>query len=256
MDILLTHGYFLYQDPHEMQVMKPYPPLGILYISSYLKQQGFDVDVFDTTFSSMDAFQAYVKTEHPSIVGIYTNMMTKRNVLQMVDWLKQQKIYIVLGGPDPPHYAAEYLQHGADIVVVGEGEITLAELIPHLAKHGLTGLGTIKGIAWLDAAGKLVENEPRPMIADLSSHPWADREAIDIEHYMRVWKENHGMSSVSVIQARGCPYTCTWCSHSVFGNTHRRRKPEDAAEELLWVKERYNPDLIWYADDVLTINQR
>ena len=52
MDILLTHGYFLYQDPHEMQIMKPYPPLGILYISSYLKQQGFDVSVFDTTFSS------------------------------------------------------------------------------------------------------------------------------------------------------------------------------------------------------------
>jgi radical SAM superfamily enzyme YgiQ (UPF0313 family) len=73
---------------------------------------------------------------------------------------------------------------------------------------------------------------------------------------MRVWKENHGKSSVSVIHARGCPYTCTWCSHSVFGNTHRRRTPEDAAEELLWIKERYNPDLIWYADDVLTINQR
>jgi anaerobic magnesium-protoporphyrin IX monomethyl ester cyclase len=256
MDILLTHGYFLYQDPHELQIMKPYPPLGILYISSYLKQQGFDVSVFDTTFSSMDAFQAYIKKERPSIVGIYTNMMTKRNVLQMVDFLKEQKIYIVLGGPDPPHYAAEYLQHGADIVVIGEGEITLAELIPYLAKHGLSGLGTIKGIAWLDDAGKLVENEPRPMIADLSSHPWADREAIDIEHYMRVWKEHHGMSSVSVIQARGCPYTCTWCSHSVFGNTHRRRTPEDAANELLWIKERYNPDLIWYADDVLTINHR
>jgi anaerobic magnesium-protoporphyrin IX monomethyl ester cyclase len=256
MDILLTHGYFLYQDPHEMQVMKPYPPLGILYISSYLKQQGFDVGVFDTTFSSMDAFQAYVKKARPAVVGIYTNMMTKRNVLQMVDFLKQQKIYIVLGGPEPPHYAEQYLQHGADIVVVGEGEITLAELLPHLAQYGLTHLELIKGIAWLDAAGKLVENEPRPMIADLSSHPWADREALDIEHYMRVWKDHHGMSSVSVIQARGCPYTCTWCSHSVFGNTHRRRKPEDAADELLWIKERYNPDLIWYADDVLTINQR
>jgi anaerobic magnesium-protoporphyrin IX monomethyl ester cyclase len=256
MDILLTHGYFLYQDPHEMQIMKPYPPLGILYISSYLKQQGFDVNVFDTTFSNMAAFQDYVKKERPSVVGIYTNMMTKRNVLRMVEFLKQQKIYIVLGGPDPPHYAEQYLQHGADIVVIGEGEITLGELIPHLAKHGLEQLGLIKGIAWLDEAGKLVENEPRPMIADLSSHPWADREAIAIEQYMRVWKEHHGMSSVSVIQARGCPYTCTWCSHSVFGNTHRRRDPADAADELLWIKERYNPDLIWYADDVLTINHR
>jgi radical SAM superfamily enzyme YgiQ (UPF0313 family) len=73
---------------------------------------------------------------------------------------------------------------------------------------------------------------------------------------MHVWKTHHGHSSISVIQARGCPYTCTWCSHSVFGNTHRRRTPADAADELLWIKQRYNPDLIWYADDVFTINAR
>jgi len=73
---------------------------------------------------------------------------------------------------------------------------------------------------------------------------------------MRIWKDNHGQSSVSAIHARGCPYTCTWCSHSVYGNTHRRRTPEDAADELLWIKERYNPDLIWYADDVFTIHFR
>jgi len=256
MDILLTHGYFLYQDPHEMQIMKPYPPLGILYISSYLKSKGFNVGVFDSTFSDMQSFQNVVREQKPAIVGIYTNMMTKGNVLKIIDFLKNQNIYIVLGGPDPPYYAKQYLEYGADIVVQGEGEWTLEELIPHLAKYGLTGLDAIKGIKWLDDSGKLVENDPRPMIADLSEHPWADREAIDIEAYMRVWKENHGKSSVSVIHARGCPYTCTWCSHSVFGNSHRRRSPEDAAEELLWIKERYNPDLIWYADDVLTINQR
>src|SRR5262245_58697593 len=60
MDILLTHGYFLYEDPHELAVMKPYPPLGILYISSHLKARGFDAAVFDSTFSSKDAFRQYV----------------------------------------------------------------------------------------------------------------------------------------------------------------------------------------------------
>ncbi len=256
MDILLTHGYFLYQDPHEIQVMKPYPPLGILYISSYLKSRGFDVGVFDTTFSDMAQFQQAIIEQKPSIVGIYTNMMTKRNVLKMIEFLKGQNLYIVLGGPDPPYYAQQYLEHGADIVIQGEGEITLEELIPHLTQYGLTELGDIKGIKWLDDSGKVVENDPRPMIADLSEHPFPDREAIDIPAYMQVWKEHHGKSSVSMIHARGCPYTCTWCSHSVFGNTHRRRSPASAADELLWIKERYNPDLIWYADDVLTINHR
>jgi radical SAM superfamily enzyme YgiQ (UPF0313 family) len=256
MDILLTHGYFLYDDPHERQVMKPYPPLGLLYISSYLKSRGFRVGVFDTTFESMPAFQAYVLQYAPDVVGIYVNMMTKRHVLQMIEFLKNQQIYIVLGGPDPPFYAREYLAHGADIVVRGEGELTLEELLPHLAQHGRSGLQSIVGIIWKRDDGQIIENAPRPMIADLSNHPWPDREAIDIRKYMNIWKQHHGKSSVSVIHARGCPYTCTWCSHSVYGNTHRRRSPQDAADELLWIRDRYNPDLIWYADDVLTINHR
>jgi len=255
MDILLSHGYFLYGDPHELKVMKPYPPLGVLYISSYLKKQGFDVGVFDSTFSAMETFKELIARERPPVVGIYTNMMTKRNVLEMARTCKEQGAVVVLGGPEPPYYAEEYLKHDVDIIVKGEGELTLEELLPHLARHGLSQLDCIKGIAFLDD-GKVVETEARAFILDLSANPWPDREAIDIPEYMRVWKENHGQSSVSVIHARGCPYTCTWCSHSVYGNTHRRRTPEDAADELLWIKETYNPDLIWYADDVFAINRR
>ena len=51
-DILLTHGYFLAEDEKERQIMKPYPPLGLLYLSAYLKRAGFDVEVFDSTFAS------------------------------------------------------------------------------------------------------------------------------------------------------------------------------------------------------------
>ena len=256
MDILLAHGYFLYEDPHELKVMRPYPPLGILYISSYLKSKDFEVTVFDSTFQSLEKFEATLQKERPPVVGLYTNMMTKFNVLKMIKLCKQIGATVILGGPDPAYYAEEYLKHGADIIVRGEGELTLEELLPHLAKNGLNDLGKILGIVYQDDDGNIIENLPRPQIPDLSAHPWPDREAIDIEAYMRVWKDNHGQSSVSVIQARGCPYTCTWCSHSVFGNTHRRRTPEDAANEVAWIKERYNPDLIWYADDVFTINHR
>lgn len=256
MDILLAHGYFLYEDPHELKVMKPYPPLGILYISAYLKRKGFAVGVFDSTFRTMNDFKNLITSERPSIVGIYTNMMTKRNVLEMVRLCKEAKLKVVLGGPEPPYYAADYLQRGADVIVKGEGELTLAELIPHLARSGTAQLESIQGIAFLDGDGKVVETLPRPFIPDLSANPWPDREAIDIPQYMKTWKDHHGKSSVSVIQARGCPYTCRWCSHSVYGNSHRRRTPEDAADEVLWIKEHYNPDLIWYADDVFTINSR
>jgi hypothetical protein len=84
LDILLTHGYCLFEDPHERKVMKPYPPLGILYISAYLKRAGFAVAVYDMTFSSLADFEASLARERPPVVGIYTNMMTKFNVLKMI----------------------------------------------------------------------------------------------------------------------------------------------------------------------------
>lgn len=256
MDILLAHGYFLLEDPHERKVMKPYPPLGILYLASYLKGQGFAVGVFDSTFQTLADFEALLVRERPAVVGLYTNLMTKFNILKIIGMCKAVGAKVVLGGPEPPYYAQDYLERGADIIVRGEGETALGDLLPHLAQFGLNNLDQIAGITYLNDAGRAVETAPRPMIPDLSAHPWPDREAINIPQYMDVWKTHHGQSSVSAIHARGCPYTCTWCSHSVYGNTHRRRTPADAADELLWIKERYNPDLIWYADDVFAINHR
>lgn len=256
MDILLTHGYFLYEDPHELQVMKPYPPLGMLYISSHLKARGFDVEVFDATFSSWDAFEQHMRAARPPLVGIYTNLMTKRNVLRMLPLLQELGSRVVLGGPEPPHYAAEYLAAGADIIAVGEGELTLEELIPHLARHGMAGLEQVRGIVYRAADGQIVRTGPRPQIPDLGAQPWPDREAIDLERYLETWHTHHGVRSISLITARGCPYTCTWCSHSVFGDTHRRRSVEDVVDEVAWLAERYRPDQLWYADDVFTINRR
>jgi radical SAM superfamily enzyme YgiQ (UPF0313 family) len=255
-DILLAHAYYLHEDAHERAIMKPYAPLGILYLSSYLKRAGFSVGVFDSTFADVSAFEAALREQNPSVVGIYVNMMTKKHALGMIKTAKAHGAWVVLGGPEPPYYAERYLRHGAHVVVRGEGETALAELIPHLARYGTQGLEAVLGVAFLNGDGVMVETAPRPMMSDLSANPHPDREAIDLEAYMHVWQTHHGQSSVSVIHARGCPYTCTWCSHSVYGNTHRRRTPEDAADELLYIKERYNPDLIWYADDVFAINHR
>lgn len=255
MDILLTHGYFISEDPHEQKVMKPYAPLGILYISAYLKAQGFAVKVHDTTFSNRDETAQYIKRERPPIVGIYTNLMTKLNVLPMIKLCKEVGSRVVLGGPEPPYYAENFLDAGADVIILGEGEATLAELIPALAQRGSNDLHGIPGIIFRDADCKTVRNPLRPLIKSLDTLPFPDREAIDLGKYMDTWRAHHGISSVSLITARGCPYTCKWCSHSVYGNTHRRRSPENVIAELEYILERYNPDQIWYADDVLTIHR-
>ena len=256
MDILLTHAYFLHEDPHERAVMKPYPPLGLLYISSHLKARGFDVTVFDTTFHSRETFIDFIRSRRPPVVGIYANLLTRRRVLDLIRLCKQEGCLVVLGGPEPANYAEEYLTRGADVVVVGEGELTLEELLPHLARRGPTDMRHIRGIVYREEDGQLVRTEPRPYIQDLDAQPFPDREAIDIHEYLRVWRTHHGMGSVSLITARGCPYTCTWCSHAVFGYTHRRRSPQNVADEVELILEAYRPDMLWYADDVFTIHPR
>jgi len=256
MDILLTAGYYLAEDFHEQQVMKPYPALGILYISAYLKARGFAVEVRDNTFSTKEAFHSYILQARPPVVGIYTNMMTKLNILPMIQWCKEAGSLVVLGGPEPPHYAANYLDWGADVVVTGEGELTLEELIPRLRHHGPHRLEDLLGVIYRDESGAVIHNGARPQIKNLDTQPFPDRAAIPIDQYLATWRTHHGRSSVSLITARGCPYTCTWCSHTVFGETHRRQSPERTVAEVEGILAHYQPDQLWYADDVFNINHR
>lgn len=256
MDILLSHGYFIAEDEHEKQIMKPYPTLGLLYISSHLKAKGFNVDLWDSTFRTLADFRAHVQATRPSLVGLYCNLMTKQNILTMMQDCQAQGAKVILGGPEPISYAEEYLDAGADVIVSGEGELTVEELIPRIAREGVHHLYGVNGAIFRNDEGQTIRNMPREQIKDLSAQPWPDRAAIDMPRYLETWKIHHGLSSVSLITARGCPYTCTWCSHSVFGNTHRRRSVEDAANEVEWIVQTYHPDQLWYADDVLTIHPR
>jgi len=252
MDVLLTHGYYLDEDPHELAVMKPYPPLGLLYISSHLKARGLSVDLFDTTFARPADLEAHIRREKPPVVGIYSNLMTRAAALHAARVAKEVGSFVVLGGPDPANYLDEYLNRGADVIVIGEGELTLEDLL----RRGTADLAGIQGIAYRDASGAIVRNEPRPMIPDLNGQPFPDRAAIDQHEYVRIWREHHGQGSVSLITARGCPFTCTWCSHAVFGYSHRRRTPANVVDEVQHIVDTYQPDLLWYADDVFTINHK
>jgi anaerobic magnesium-protoporphyrin IX monomethyl ester cyclase len=260
MELLLTHGYFLYEDLKELQIMKPYAPLGILYICSHLRARGYDVEVFDTTFSSRHELVTLLETTPPAVLGIYSNLMTRPTVLEVLGVAKQAGWQVVVGGPEPGAYVNEYLEAGADVVVIGEGEITLEELL-EARRGGWTGsagaapaLARVNGIAFRGQDGTVCRTPVRGQIPDIDAQPWPEREAVDIDRYVRTWREHHGMGSVSLLTARGCPYHCRWCSHEVFGKTHRRRKPASVVDELEWLLNRYRPDMAWIADDVFTIH--
>jgi radical SAM superfamily enzyme YgiQ (UPF0313 family) len=255
-ELLLTHGYFLYEDPKELQIMKPYAPLGILYLCSHLRKRGFDVDVFDTTFSSRDALFQHLCTETPSVLGIYANLMTRGNVVEILKVAHEAGWKTIVGGPEPGAYALEYLQAGADFVVFGEGELTMQDLLEAFRAGAVDACSNIPGLAYLDQAGVMHETPQRAQIPDLDSQPWPARHAIDVGRYVKTWRDAHGKGSVNFITARGCPYKCRWCSHQVFGQTHRRRDPLLVVDEVEFLLETYSPDMVWVSDDVFTINHK
>ena len=255
-DILLTHAYFLKYDVVERRVMKPYPPLGILYLSAYLKRAGFSVEVFDATFRDPQDFEETVRRIRPKIVGIYANIITRDNVFRLARIAKDNGVKFVLcGGPDAPEWADVYFQNGVDIVGLNEGERTLEQLIPRLHDKGLSGIEEVPGIVFLKN-GRVFRTAPRPAITDLDSLPWPDRDVLVMEDYFKAWKSRHGESSVSLITARGCPFHCAWCSSEVFGHTHRQRSARNVVDEIQMIKAKYNPDIMWISDDVLTINRK
>jgi len=83
--LLLTHGFFLAEDAKEQKVMRPYPPLGILYLSAYLRRKGFEVEVYDSTFGSKQELFSILDRGAPSWLGVYGNLLTRANVLEIVE---------------------------------------------------------------------------------------------------------------------------------------------------------------------------
>ncbi|WP_411767167.1 B12-binding domain-containing radical SAM protein [Winogradskyella sp. A3E31] len=257
MSLLLTHAYYLYEDAKEQAIMKPYPPLGLLYISAYLNERNIDNHVFDSTFYSQEEQLDFIYENQPKIVAIYTNLMTKINVIKLVKFLKTDTKYgfpkIILGGPDITYNCENYLKTGADFLVIGEGEQTTLELYNTLINK--EDYSSVNGIAYLENE-KVVKTPPSQKIKDLSELPFPNRAAIPVEKYLDTWKTNHGMSSMTVSTQRGCPYTCKWCSTAVYGQSYRRRPADLVAKELGLLKENYNPDSVWFVDDVFTVSHK
>src|SRR5262245_9866057 len=101
MDLLLTHGYFLGEDPKELQIMKPYVPLGILYLTSHLRARNFDVEVFDSTFRSREELMRLLTSEKPAVLGVYATLMTRGSTLQILGAAKEAGWKTIAGGPEP-----------------------------------------------------------------------------------------------------------------------------------------------------------
>ncbi|WP_309642716.1 B12-binding domain-containing radical SAM protein [Flavobacterium sp.] len=256
MSILLTHAYYLSADPKEQKIMKPYPPLGLLYVSGYLLSKNISNDVFDSTFSSKAEQLNFILEKQPKVIAIYTNLMTKIEVVSLIKILKSESYgfpKIILGGPDVTYNIDNYLNTGADFLVIGEGEETTFELYNAIMNQG--NFHEINGIAFKEN-NLIIQPPARTKFRELDDLPLPNRDAIPNEKYLSTWKKNHGESSMTISTQRGCPYTCKWCSTAVYGQSYRRRPAHLVAQEMKMLKDQYQPDAIWFVDDVFTISHK
>jgi anaerobic magnesium-protoporphyrin IX monomethyl ester cyclase len=264
--ILFGQSYYLRFDPKLWEAMQPYPPLGTLYAASFMRAAGYDVALFDAMLAeSEEDWAAALDREHPDLAVIYEdnfNYLSKMCLLRMREaavtmagMARARGIPVIIAGSDASDHPDGYLEQGADFVLIGEGERTLLEVSDRLSGRTSMPFEDITGLAWKDeTAGDGMEirrNPRRPDIRELDDLPFPAWDLVDVERYRKIWLERHGYFSMNMVTTRGCPFHCNWCAKPIWGQRYNSRKPENVASEMHWLKEKYAPDHIWFADDIM-----
>jgi radical SAM superfamily enzyme YgiQ (UPF0313 family) len=247
--------------------MQPYPPLGTLYAATALRDHGFSAAVFDPMLQDpVSGFLEMLLLEKPAILAIYEddfNFLSKMCLTRMRDvaWqlaqtAREAGAIVIAHGSDATDHAKEYLQNGADFVLVGEAEHSLVELCASI----LTGSALpkqIAGVMHLNAEGNLVQSSVKPpRNPDWKNLVRPARELIDLEPYRKAWTSAHGYFSTNVVASRGCPYRCNWCAKPISGNKYQLRPAELVAAEICELKDVHGAEHIWFGDDIFALDLR
>jgi anaerobic magnesium-protoporphyrin IX monomethyl ester cyclase len=277
--ILFSHSYFMRFDPKQWETGQPYPPLATIGAAALLRENNFRVSLFDTMFvESPEAVIPRLTMERPDFFVLYDdgfNYLTKmcltnmrEAAFRMIHLARSQGCVVIVSSSDSTDHYQEYLEKGADFVLLGEGEQTLLELVNSIRngssgvnalRSGLTaplisgseqpGFAAIEGLAFLQ--NKLpLKTASRKVMKDLDSLPVAAWDLVDIPSYRDKWMKQHGYFSLNIGTTRGCPFKCNWCAKPIYGNRYHARTPQHVVKELKMLKERYQFDHIWFCDDI------
>jgi len=267
-DVLLTHSYHLYYDRKQVRKMQPYPPLGTLYAAALLRQNGFSVAFFDSMLENPEqGFPEALARHCPKLVAIYEdnfNFLSKMCLTRMrqvawgmIDAAKAYGAKVVVNGSDASDHSRQYLERGADAILLGEAEETLLELTESLMRSSGRNIGDIRGLAYRGARGGPPVRTPlRPLLRNLDQLPLPARDLIDMERYRSAWRQAHGFFSLNLVASRGCPYRCNWCAKPIYGDSFHGRSPESVALEMHELRDKFGADHLWFADDLFGINPR
>lgn len=233
------------------------PPLGLGYLSSYLKKNGFSAVIVDALRDNLSDTQILhrVLEEKPDAVGINCVSAFYNDVVNLSRLLKKNNIRCVIGGVHPTFMPYQTLTDtGANFIILGEGELALTELL----KNNFTN-DNIQGVYSLDSLKS--PNQPvekARIVESLDDIPFPDWEQISPQKYKIA---PHGtiiknLPIGTIVTTRGCPYDCIFCASPKFHNRRIRfRSPENVISEIKHLVTDYGVKEIHFVDDNLTIKR-
>jgi len=243
-------------------------PLGILYLASALRQRGYrNVKLVDMRpeILSPEQLMDEVRAFRPRFLGLSSLSYEAPVVAEIIKLVRafDPKIHICIGGPLPSSVREDVFQlTPADSVCLGEGDVTVCELVDRLAESAnpaaATDLGGVAGL-YFRSNGSVVKNAPRPLITDMDSIPLPAWDLLDIRKYWRFL----GITGInfflryhrymSIMSARGCPFQCVYC-HDVLGKRFRPRSADSVMREIHTLVKDYGIREIHFIDDVFNLD--
>lgn len=235
-------------------------PQGLAYIAAVCKRAGHEVVIYnqDVYHYSDEHLTEYLRNNAFDIVGVsviagYYQYRKLLKISDAVNAVQNRPFYIIGGhGPSPePEYFLK--KTGADLVVVGEGERTILNVIDAL--QGRKTFSDVKGIAYLEN-GRLVVNERQPLIDDIDTIPIPAYELFPMDHYslLRMPHITSTERCVPILSGRGCTFTCNFCYRMDTG--FRPRSAEGIIEEINLLKKDYSIGYIAFGDELLMSSVR
>ena len=264
MKILIGQSYFRLLDPKELKRNMPYPPLGPLYIATILRNLGHDIIFHDGMIAKETSeLSNLLLDSKPDLFLLYDdefNYLTKMCLTNMRDiaceyiaFAKNLGIPVFVYNSDAMDHADVYLKAGCDVIVIGEAEQTVLELIENInlvhTKNYET-LEKIHGIKFFNDNSELIYSGIRQLLLDLNSLPDPDYSLTDIDKYKTIWINQHHYFSLNISTTRGCPYSCNWCAKPLWGRTYAMFDPLRIVNLLQRLVQTYNIDHVWITDDI------
>ena len=268
-DVLLAHSFFLRNDPKQMEKMRPYAPLATLYAAAMLRQNGYEVALFDAMLAAgEEELAAALDCHRPRFVAIYEdsfNFLTKmclgharEAACRMSRLARERGITVLAAGSDLTDHPQPYFEAGVEYGLGGEADHTLRELLDVLTGRSARSVEAVAGLVFPDVLsdGGVRRTPPREPERQPDAFPFPAWDLLDVERYRTAWTQAHGRFSLNLVTTRGCPFHCNWCAKPIWGRRYAMRSPANVAEEMALVKRTLKPDHVWFADDIFGLQPK